>query len=67
LPIPARRFREAPFGVRAGVVACADLLRVSERTGKVLGPDWRDFFVYRNVLITRGAIRSRLATSRGGL
>lgn len=75
-PIPAWRFREARMGFGLGVIECADLLRVSERTvrgwesggtripyaayklmrllksGKVLGPEWRDFFVYRNVLIT---------------
>lgn len=70
------RFREARLSCGLGVGACADLLKVSERTvrnweagavripyaayklmrvlrgGKVLGPEWRDFRVWRNVLVT---------------
>lgn len=75
-PIPAHRFREARLAAGMGLVACAELLRISERTirnwetgqsripfpaykllrllkgGKVLGSQWRDFYVYGDTLVT---------------
>lgn len=75
-PVSGARFREARFSAGMGVPACADLLRVSERSirgwesgstripyaafkllrllrgGKVLGPDWKGFHVWRGVLCT---------------
>lgn len=74
-PMPWR-FRDTRLSLGLGVEACADLLRVSERTirhwesgatripyaayklmrvlrgGKVLGPEWRGFNVFRGVLVT---------------
>jgi DNA-binding transcriptional regulator YiaG len=75
-PVPSWRFREARFSCGLSVEACADLLRISDRTirnwesgtvripyaayklmrvlkgGKLLGPEWQDFYVWRGVLHT---------------
>ena len=75
-PVSGCRFREARLSGGMGVPACADLLRVSERTirgwesgatripyaafkllrllrgGKVLGSQWRDFYIRGDLLVT---------------
>lgn len=75
-PVSAWRFREARLQCGLGVDACADLLRISDRTvrnwesgavripyaayklmrilrgGKLLGPEWRNFFVRGSTLVT---------------